>query len=139
MLYCLTYRTLPLLFVCYLLNTLYQPSKIRVIQRLPCHCINSNPPKVPWDITTKIASLRLSTNLAKAKKAVLMNSITSCVGLTFMHMHSENGNVAMMRRIETSARSNAQQPGPSGSAEKKQKQEHISLVANAIFDIVSST
>ncbi len=36
-----------------------------------------------------------------------------------MHMHSENGRVAMMSRIETSASSNAQHPGPSGSAEKE--------------------
>ncbi len=32
-------------------------------------------------------------------------------------MQSENGRVAMMRRMETRASRRAQQPGPSGSAE----------------------
>jgi len=31
-------------------------------------------------------------------------------------MQSENGSVAMIRRMETNARRRAQQPGPSGSA-----------------------
>jgi hypothetical protein len=39
-----------------------------------------------------------------------------------MHMQSEKGRVAMMRRMETRASSRAQHPGPSGSAAKKRKQ-----------------
>ena len=39
--------------------------------------------------------------------------------LTLMHMQSENGRVATMRRMETRARRRAQQPGPSGSAGKE--------------------
>ncbi len=38
---------------------------------------------------------------------------------TFMHMQSENGSVAMMSRMETSASRRAQQPGPSGSAARE--------------------
>ncbi len=38
---------------------------------------------------------------------------------TLMHMQSEKGRVAMMRRMETRASSRAQHPGPSGSAAKR--------------------
>ena len=38
---------------------------------------------------------------------------------TLIHMQSEKGKVAMMRMMETMAKRSAQQPGPSGSAEKK--------------------
>ena len=44
---------------------------------------------------------------------------------TLMHMQSEKGRVAMMRRMETPASSRAQQPGPSGSAARKRKQPLI--------------
>ena len=39
--------------------------------------------------------------------------------LTLIHMQSENGRVAIIRMMETIASRSAQQPGPSGSAEKK--------------------
>ena len=46
--------------------------------------------------------------------------------LTLIHMQSENGSVAMMRRMETRAKSRAQQPGPSGSAAiKKDKRKSL--------------
>ncbi len=35
-----------------------------------------------------------------------------------MHVQSENGRVATIRTMENMARRSAQQPGPSGSAEK---------------------
>ena len=38
-----------------------------------------------------------------------------------MHIQSEKGNVATMRRIDTKASSRAQHPGPSGSAKKEKK------------------
>ena len=41
--------------------------------------------------------------------------------LTLIHMQSEKGSVAMIRRIETRAKRRAQQPGPSGSAERQIK------------------
>jgi hypothetical protein len=40
-----------------------------------------------------------------------------------MHMHSENGSVAMMSSMETRARRRAQQPGPSGSAEREKEKK----------------
>ena len=46
--------------------------------------------------------------------------------LTLIHMQSENGSVAMMRRMETRAKSRAQHPGPSGSAAiKKDKRKSL--------------
>jgi hypothetical protein len=39
---------------------------------------------------------------------------------TLMHMQSEKGSVAMMRRMETRASNRAQHPGPSGSAAKRE-------------------
>ena len=46
-----------------------------------------------------------------------------------IHMQSENGSVAMMRRMETRAKSRAQHPGPSGSAAiKKDKRKSLGSV-----------
>lgn len=39
-----------------------------------------------------------------------------------MHMQSENGRVAIIRSMETSAKRSAQHPGPSGSAEKDEEE-----------------
>ena len=48
--------------------------------------------------------------------------------LTLMHVQSENGNVMIKRRPAKHVRTNAQNPGPSGSAENKiQKKEFYNL------------
>ena len=47
-----------------------------------------------------------------------------------MHMHSEKGKVAIIRRYEMMVRTIAQHPGPSGFAvrQKKKKKEKISTL-----------
>lgn len=63
-------------------------------------------------------------------------SFTALFMLTLIHMQSENGRVAMMRRMDTRAKRRAQHPGPSGSAVKKGQHCHTySIVERKAFVI----
>ena len=56
-------------------------------------------------------------------------------------MQSEKGRVAMMRRMETRAKSRAQQPGPSGSAGKEKNEllnELLNINSVIVFSLLES-